>query len=219
VDKKNYIIVAGNGETSRANVEALLEDYLYAQGKTATIVLVYDKTPSQGQKFAAQLAKDKDKDIVILCQDHASFESIPPASVSYFEDPYTGACATFKNNSAVVFMLPNDEDPNTNRILEVFHKAKLSIYDLSQGLIQINFNPEATTPQPEPDMPEVEKAVKPSEDEEEETYEDEEDEDPAEEELEDEIYFGIRSLAKLIAKEVIAELVKADIQPSKGSRK
>ena len=40
---KYYVIVAGNGETSRANVEALVEDYVYGHGQDVTFILAYEE--------------------------------------------------------------------------------------------------------------------------------------------------------------------------------
>jgi len=38
---KYFVIVAGNGATSRANIEALMEDYYYAGGDGGTLLLPY----------------------------------------------------------------------------------------------------------------------------------------------------------------------------------
>ena len=43
---KLYVLIAGTGVTSRANLEALVEDYFYAKNKEAVLLLAFDKTPS-----------------------------------------------------------------------------------------------------------------------------------------------------------------------------
>lgn len=88
---KTYVLIAGSGVSSRANVEALVEDYFYAKGKETYLVLAFDKVPSQGQVFAAQYAKDKGKEIIIFCKEGANAGAIPTASVSFSNSPITDA--------------------------------------------------------------------------------------------------------------------------------
>lgn len=215
---KYYIVIAGTGETSRANVEALVEDYVYGHGQDVVFILTYDKKPSQGQIFVSQWAKDKSKELLIICNENADYEGLPASSVSHADDPYKEVCTKFKGETVVTFVLPDDEDPDSNRVLGIFAKQKQKMYDLTQGLIEVKFDPKALTAQPEPDMPKVELEVKSEDTDEDVEDEDEFDEDEVEsEELTDDILFGMRSLAKLIAKEVVAELMEAQKKPSKGS--
>ena len=221
---KYYLIVAGAGETSRANIEALIEDYIYANGQDVIFVLPYEKKPSQGQIFAAQLAKDKSKDILLFCREDANYEGIPSSSVSHSDRPFDSACAKLKGVKSVAFVLVDDESQNTNKILAVFQEYNVPTFDLTEGLVPIKFNPKSLEePEEEPaEMPAAE-VIEEDEPEEEEYEEDEEDdiEDfeesiEADELVEDALY-GLQALAKLIAKEVVAELLHASEKPSKGS--
>jgi len=215
---KYYLIVAGAGQTSRANVEALIEDYIYGHGQDVVFVLPYDKKPSQGQIFVTQLAKDKGKEILIFCREDGNFDSVPPASVSFTDTPIESACKEFAKENACGFILVDDETEDTNKILAAFKKSKVPAFDLTEGLMPINFNPKALEETPEPEIPPAEMLDEPEEEEddviEEEFLEDIEDEDLAEDAL-----YGLQAIAKLIAREVVAELVKAIEPGSKGSRK
>jgi hypothetical protein len=210
---KYYVIVAGDGQTSRANVEALIEDYVYGHGQDVTFVLPYEKRPSQGQIFAAQLAKDKNKDILLFCREDANYEGIPSSSVSHSDRPFDTTCAKLKGTNIVAFVLVDDEDQGTNNILSVFSEYKVAAFDLTEGLIPIKFNP--TSIEEAPIIPQEE--VLPEPEVKEEEWEDDE-EDLEDEELAEDLYLGIQSLAKLIAREVAAELLKATETPRKGSQ-
>lgn len=229
--EKHYMVVVGDGESSRANVEVLLEDYLYKVGQDAVLVLAYEKKPSQAQVFAAQFLKEKDKEIIIFCPDSASYEGIPSSSVIPSDTPYQAVCNKLKGEDLVLLALPSDEDPDFNKVLGIFHKAKVNMFDLTEGLYPIKYDPKAEEEKPAPDMPQIEMQVKPDpkskveeEEDEEDFYLDEEDDEEESEyeeddALSDEVYFGLKSLIKLIAREVVAELKNADEKPSKGSKK
>jgi hypothetical protein len=128
---KSYVLIAGTGATSRANLEALVEDYFYAKGKDTCLVLSFDKMPSQGQVFAAQYAKDKGKDIVVFCKDGANVSSIPStASVSFMETPITDAV----DMATTVMLLWDDSDQNCMGALEYCKSVGKVAYNLCEGL-------------------------------------------------------------------------------------
>ena len=131
---KSYVLIAGTGVTSRANLEALVEDYLYAKGKDTCLVLSFDKMPSQGQVFAAQYAKDKGKDIVVVCKDGANVSSIPStASVSFTESPITEAV----DIANTVMLLWDDSDQNCMGALEYCKSVGKVAYNLCEGLTTV----------------------------------------------------------------------------------
>lgn len=219
---KYYLVVAGAGETSRANVEALIEDYVYGHGQDVVFILPYEKKPSQGQIFTAQLAKDKSKDIIIFCREDANYEGIPSSSVSHSDTPLDAACSKFKGTNVSGFILVDDENPNTNTVLSVFDEYNIPTFDLTEGLMPIKFNPASVgEKEEEPEVPEEELL------EEDEEPEDEDDEDLIDEfeegieddELLDDALYGLRALAKIIAKEIVVELLNTVEIPSKGSTK
>lgn len=130
---KTYVLIAGSGTTSRANVEALVEDYFYAKGKESYLVLAFDKAPSQGQVFAAQYAKDKGKDIIIFCKEGANAGSIPTASVSFSASPITEAI-----DMAETVMLLWDETEQVCMIAaEYCDSIGKKAYNLCEGLTLI----------------------------------------------------------------------------------
>lgn len=133
---KMYVFIAGTGVTSRANLEALVEDYFYSKGKEAVLLLAFDKTPSQGQIFAAQYAKDKGKDVVIFCQENANVASFPNASFTNSKTPVLDALNNF--SEATVMLLWDDSDPNCLAALEFCNINNVKPYNLCEGLTLIS---------------------------------------------------------------------------------
>ena len=210
---KYYVLVAGKGTTSRANLEALMEDHYYANGPDGTLVLAYKDKPSQGQVFATQLAKDKSKDILVFTTESGKFDGIPQASVNISDNPIKSAVAHLKGSKAVTFLLWSDEDSDCQNTLSACKDAEVPCYDLTEGLIPLN--PSATiTETVEPNMPKQE-LNKPAyeedadgeEEEDEEDDEDEEEDDEEDDDM-DNLYFGIQALAKIFARAIIEELEK-----------
>jgi hypothetical protein len=132
---KVYVLIAGTGVTSRANLEALVEDYFYAKNKEAVLLLAFDKTPSQGQIFAAQYAKDKGKDVVIFCQEGANVASFPSASFTNSKTPVLDALKNFYE--ATVMLLWDDSDANCLAALEFCNENNLKPHNLCEGLTLI----------------------------------------------------------------------------------
>ena len=221
----NAIVVAGTGASSRANIEALIEDYLYSHGQEIGFVLVYDKKPSQGQVFAAQFARDKGKEIVVICNEDASYDGIPGASVVFSEN-HKKTLKQMYDANFVAFVLIDDEDTEQWQLLESFHKLGILMFDLTEGLVPIKYDDKFKKPT-EPVIPEAEKVEEenPSEETAEEDLEpeveEEEEENPDEEEdqtldeLEDEAYFGMMAFAKMIAKLVVKEINKSSEEGEK----
>jgi hypothetical protein len=127
---KAYVVITGAGVTSRANLEALVEDYFYAKGKETYLVLPFEKTPSQGQVFAAQYARDKGKDIVIFCNEGADISSFPKASVSYTNSPIAEALEP----ESMVMILWEPNDKLTNEAVDYCVAHSISAYNLCEGL-------------------------------------------------------------------------------------
>lgn len=209
------ILVLGSGETSRANVDALLDDYFFNKKDKYVIVLAFNKQASQGQVFAAQFAKDNNKDLVVFANEGFISAGLPQASVTHSATPVKDAVKTANNETDEVFMLWSDEDMETANIISLVSESGLTAYDLTDGLtkiqasanIQITETPimpasEATTAKEEhPSL--FEESEDESEDEDEEEYEDVE--------VDDEVFALAESLsmfAKVIAKEVAKELKK-----------
>lgn len=204
---KYHVLITGSGNTSRANIEALLEDYFYANGPDGTIVLAYESKPSQGQVFAAQLAKDKKKDVLVYAPSSAVFDGLGAPSYQESKDFIEDSLDFMKTTKKhAVFILWDDEDSQCTKTLALAKDKGLNCYDLTQGL-SILTPAEDLTVEEEPVIPEAEKVdTKPEVEDDEEEDDDEEDE---EDELLDEVYFGLQSFAKHIAKEVAKEILPA----------
>jgi hypothetical protein len=211
---KYYVLVAGKGTTSRANLEALMEDHYYANGQDGTLVLAYKDKPSQGQVFATQLAKDKGKELLVFTTESGKFDGIPSASVDISNNPIKKAVDHIKGSKASTFLLWSDEDSDCQNTLSACKDAEVPCYDLTEGLIPLNpaQNIKATV---DPVIPNQEKIKEESEDEEdgeeaddEETDEDEEESDVEEEDM-DNLYFGIQAIAKIFAEAIVEEMKKS----------
>jgi hypothetical protein len=199
--EKYYVVVAGNGTTSRANLEALLEDHFYAKGAEGILHIINEGKLSQGKVFAGQFAKDKNKEVVT------------PNLTEAFK------LADSKNTSC--FILWSDEDRECQDALATATELGIPCFDLTEGLLPITPS-KGVKVSVDPVIPTAEETTPKSVDEpyiepeDEDVEEDEEDEDD-EEYDEDEagnLYFGIEAIAKIFAKAIVEEIEKA----KKGSQ-
>jgi hypothetical protein len=218
---KYYVIVAGNGVTSRANLEALMEDHFYANGEHGVVVLPYKDKPSQGQLFAAQLAKDKNKHIIVYTHS-GKFDGIPTSTI------VEGDAATAKNNfikeKVVAFLLWDDEDSESVNILADLEG--IDCFDLTDGLNKLV--PSSGLRIVEPAIPTQEQLTiktgvasaeaEEEEDEEEGDFSDseEEDLDEADEEVMENLYYGIQAIAQIFAQALVEAMADAPEKPLKG---
>lgn len=206
---KYYVIVAGGGETSRANIEALMEDHYYAKGAEGALVLPVINTATQAQIFAAQYAKEKNKEIIIFSNIPADFPGMPPATVYQTDDPIGDSCKNFAGEDTAAFLLWSDEDALSQSLLSAYAGAGVPCFDLTDGLTRISAVAELK-PAEEPEFPQMELDLPKDEPEEADDEEEEEDDEEEYEESEedDEVYFAVQSLIKAIAKAVATELRK-----------
>ena len=227
---KYYVMVVGSGQTTRPNLEALMEDHYYANGAGGVLLLPYTDKPSTAQIFAAQYAKDKNVKVVGISNkpsaDEAHFSSLAIA-----EEPIEHAVFMMKGSTAASFILWNDDDPQSLEALALSLNEGIACFDLTAGLSPIS-NPGNIKLEEKPKFPvqETLPSATPSSHIDEEEYEDEDEEDiddedededsedeQVEEQVMDDLYFGIKALAKLIAKEITKELLEAQQKPSEGS--
>ena len=217
--EKYFVLIAGAGETSRANVEALLEDHYYKNGKSGTLVLAYKNKPSSAQVYAAQFSKDKEKDLYLFTTENGKFDGAPSASVELTSDPISSAVDFISGQKSSAFVLWSDEDPDCQNILALCKDAGVPCFDLTEGLLPLTPSSDIA-PVATPAIPEQETLEYKSKDEDEEEEEEFEDEEEDEEEYEDvdDVYFGLEALAKFIAKEVSKEVLKALEKPQEGGK-
>jgi hypothetical protein len=107
------IIVIGNGKTSRANVEALIDDYIYANPKLH-IHFHYEKAMSEVQFWLKQYAEDK-----------ALEYSISSGS----EELKLG-----ENETVAMFIVWSDEDPESANALVLAKEKGITAFDFTNGL-------------------------------------------------------------------------------------
>jgi hypothetical protein len=198
--EKYSVVVAGSGATSRANLEALLEDHFYAKGAEGTVYIIEEGKLSQGKVFAEQFSKDKNKPV-----NH--IKVIDAALL----DPKTTSC----------FILWSDEDSECQNTLAICTEAGIPCYDLTEGLlpiapsknIQVSVNP--VIPTAEDTIPKVVETpyVEPEDEDIEDEDEEDDDEDGYDEDEAGNLYFGIEAIAKIFAKAIVEELEKAKKGP------
>jgi hypothetical protein len=206
---KNIIII-GSGETTRANVEALLDDYVYAHKDLSVSILVNGTKPSEGQVWAAQYATDQEREVIIY-HDNAytagPFFAMGLASVlteSFFEE-------LKPDTTTEAFFLWNDDDPVCLNALSQLSAKRIPCKDLTNGLCDIKAND---------NIQEIEAPVIPVQEQisEEEPNVIEEsfssysftDSDDEEDEYEDPLYEGIRIIADIFADVIIKRLKERD---------
>jgi hypothetical protein len=134
---KLYVLVTGNGTTSRANLEAILEDYFFKKNTEVVLVLSYSAIPSQGQIFAAQFAKDKSKDILVFAPNDSSLKDIPGSSFTVSSHPINEA-TVFIKGSGKAFILWNPSDSDCTQTLQQCNAMGIPAHDLTTGLVSLS---------------------------------------------------------------------------------
>jgi hypothetical protein len=198
--EKYYVVVAGNGLTSRANLEALMEDHFYAKGADGVVHIVEDGKMSQAKIFSAQFAKDKNKPV--------------------FQSPLSEALGKTDPKNTSCFILWSDEDSECQNTLAMATEMGIPCFDLTEGLLPIKASTgvkavvEPVIPSAEETTPKVveEPYVEPEDEEIEDEDETEEDEEYDEDEAGN-LYFGIEAIAKIFAKAIVEEIEKAKKGP------
>lgn len=220
------VLVAGNSETSRANVEALMEDHYHANsGKTGVLVVAFVNRPSSGQIWAAQAATSLGLPIVVFGPDEDTFSGLPKSTYTPSKSPHKDAAAYIKSESESpeAFLLWSDDDNESANALAHCKQYGIPALDFCQGLMAIH-PAEELTPEAEPSIPKEEAVTskEPDEegldDEEYEEYEDDEELEPEDEEngyadVSDALLTVIDYIADLVADSVIQKLEerKSDI--------
>lgn len=206
------IAVIGNGKTSRANVEALLNDTIESFDETH-LALIYDNTPSEGVTWSKQYAESK---------------NVPFKEYSALD--FSGLTLDSKDREIKLFILWDDEDFECVEAIRCSQENSFAAFDLTNGLVSIKSITTEIKPRPAPAvMPEIETKVNPDikdgakyksnfvkvtvsvDDEEYEEEEEEEDEDEGTDEYEssDIIFEAIEEIAKIFAVAVASAIKEA----------
>lgn len=133
-----FVLVTGNGESSRANIEALMEDHYYAKGAGGTLVLSYEKSPTKSQTLVAQYAKVCEKDILVFCHEDAQTAGIPGASQSTSQDPIKDAISFVEGKDSTAFLLWDEQDDQCFSALKYCLAQEVQAFNLCDGLVPLN---------------------------------------------------------------------------------
>jgi len=153
----SFLIVAGNKETTRVNVEALLEDYFRGNGKDFRLVLPFYDRPSQGQIWAHQLAHDLGIPSLVVAPENALLIGLNTSDLHHSSDPIqaTVELAGTAENGSVAFLLWTEEDSNTVALQTALKTASVPCYDLCLGLVEISAGNAITPSLNAPETPKV----------------------------------------------------------------
>lgn len=132
------LIIAGNGETTRVNVEALLEDYFRGNGKEFILFLPFKDRPSQGQVWAHQLASEMDIPTTVVAPEGAILMSISSSSLVTSPDPIKAVVETTSGEWTNAFLLWDEQDIFTATLLSTLKEASVPSYDLCKGLLEVS---------------------------------------------------------------------------------
>lgn len=132
-------MVAGEGITSRENVEAILEDYFYAnKGADNAMVVPFTKAPSRGQVYAMQMAKDNKTEVIIYAPSDARLENVDKSSIEFSDSPIVDAISLIKPMNHKAYVLWSDDSQEAVEVVQACKEADISVYDLTSGGIPLN---------------------------------------------------------------------------------
>ena len=175
--EKQIVIIAGAGKTTRANIEALMDDHYYAV-KNQAVLHFPNEELSEAQTWAKQHAESCGIEVI---------DSVPAG------------------RDVVAFLLWSDEDPVCQDMLFLADEQGFDAYDLTHGLCKIDINP-GVTKVTEPEIPALE-MVNPEPlvevSDEEDTSEPEEEEDVEEG---DPLYEALYLVADIFAEAIVRRL-------------
>lgn len=180
----DHIIVAGNGNTSRANVEALVDDYIYANPGIKFTLYNHAKL-SEGQVWLKQYLADKDIEHEVILGGAVEDEARP---------------------NTAMFILWDDEDPESANLLAVAKENDFPAFDLTDGLHQLHAS-DTLKVTPVVELPEHDNL-----EEDDEEYDEWDDDDGLSDEVivgEALLYAAVNTMAEIFAQAIARELKKA----------
>lgn len=133
-----FLVVAGNGETTRVNVEALLEDHYRGNGKEVVLVLPFHDRPSQGQVWAHQVSAELGIPTTAVAPENAVIMSLGSASLHTDQNPIKAVVEMTKGEPTDVFILWDEQDGFGISAFSAFQEASVPCYDLCMGLVELS---------------------------------------------------------------------------------
>jgi hypothetical protein len=180
----DHIFVVGNGKTSRANVEALIDDYIYANPKLH-IQFHYEKVMSEGQFWLKSYAEDK--------------------KIQYTISSGSEELGVKSESSSAFFLFWSDEDPEASNALVLAKDLNIPAFDFTNGLASL-LAVEGATVSKAPEIPEQELVQEPAQEVRNVTHVTVEDVEDFENEGTDPLYSAIDYIAKVFAQAIAREL-------------
>lgn len=209
------VLISGNGDTTRANVEALLEDYVLAKSGKGVLVLAFESKPSAAQIWAGQLATQHGIESIIVSPPNGLLDGVPKGSLVQAKPGDTMGTGVSvlraQCEDIAAFIVWSDEDTDSAQTLSECKDNGVKAFDLTNGLVGITpadeIEPASDVRIPEAEATQSEVAEESEEDLEEEELEEEDSEDLDEESYEDVIYSAITAFADMVA-DIIIERMK-----------
>lgn len=130
-----FIVVAGDGETTRNNVEALVADFFYDKPKDYLLLLPVINRPSQGQVWAHQIFQEMGMSTAVIAPSENVVFNLGGSSLTENENPLAEALRTVEGEEAYVFALIDEEHGID---LSGFTEAQVPCYNLCRGLMAVN---------------------------------------------------------------------------------
>lgn len=130
-----FIVVVGNGETTRSNIEALVADFFYDKSRDYILLLPFIDRPSQGQVWAHQIFQDFKMTTTAIAPEGSVIMNLGGASLTPAPNPVEAVIEVIRGEEAYVFVLP-EEDHQID--LTGFTEAGVPCYNLCLGLMAIN---------------------------------------------------------------------------------
>ena len=142
-----FLVITGNGETTRVNAEALLEDHYRGNGKDVTLLLPFQDRPSQGQVWAHQVSAELGVSTTAVAPENAVIMSLGSASLHNASNPIAAVVDMVKGEDAQAFILWDEEDGFGTAAFSAFQEASVPSYDLCMGLVELSHIERENEPQ------------------------------------------------------------------------
>lgn len=142
-----FLVITGNGETTRVNVEALLEDHYRGNGKDVTLLLPFQDRPSQGQVWAHQVSAELGIVTTAIAPENAVIMSLGSASLHNTSNPISTVIDIIRGEDAQAFILWDEEDGFGTAAFSAFQEASVPSYDLCMGLVELSHIERENEPQ------------------------------------------------------------------------
>jgi len=133
--ESKFIVVVGDGETTRSNIEALVTDFFYDRSRDYVLLLPFTDRPSQGQVWTHQIFQELGMSTTALAPEGAMVMNLSSSSLNTVPNPVGAAVEAVAGEEAHIFALVDEDHPID---LEGFKTAQAPCYNLCRGLMALN---------------------------------------------------------------------------------